>query len=96
MLDKHVVTRTPPTIIFSTIPLCDRRVSVTFTRSSFGNTPSFTIKVTELAILRLDLTDIDFRVVGEDVLPPILLVHLLEMNMNGLLILCTKNLKGIS
>lgn len=54
---------------------------------SFEHKPRFTIEIAELAIFRLNLADIDFRVMGEDVLPPILLVQLLKMNMNGLLIL---------
>jgi hypothetical protein len=81
------VKRTLPTIIFSTIPLCDSGVSIALIDSSFKNRPRFTIKIAELAVFRLDLADIDFRMMSEDVLPPILLVQLLEMNMNSLLVL---------
>jgi hypothetical protein len=35
----------------------------------------------------LDFSDVDFRMMREDVLPPLLLIQLFEMNMNGFLVL---------
>lgn len=49
--------------------------------------PCFAVEVPELAVLRYDLPSVDLRVVGEDVLPPLLLVHLLQMDAYSLLVL---------
>lgn len=49
--------------------------------------PCFAVEVAELAVLGHDLAGVNLGVVGEDVLPPLLLVHLLQMNAYGLLVL---------
>lgn len=49
--------------------------------------PRFSVKVAELTVLWLDFADVDFGMVSEHVLPPLLLIQFLEMNMNGLLVL---------
>lgn len=50
--------------------------------------PCFSVQVAELAVLRCDLGRINLGVVCQDVLPPLLLIDLLEMNVNRLLVLC--------
>ena len=42
--------------------------------------PRFSVKITELTVLGLDFLGIDFRMVGQDILPPVLFLELLEMN----------------
>jgi hypothetical protein len=49
--------------------------------------PSFIIKIAQFAVGGLDFLGIDLWVVGEDVLPPSLIVYLLEMNENSFVIL---------
>ena len=49
--------------------------------------PGLSVEVTELAILRLDLGGVDLGVVREYVLPPLLLIELLQVNEYVLLVL---------
>ncbi len=49
--------------------------------------PCFAVEVTELAVLGHDLAGVDLGVVGEDVLPPLLLVHFFKVNVYCLLVL---------
>ena len=49
--------------------------------------PGLPVEVTELAILRLDLRCIELGVMREYVLPPLLLVELLQVNEYVLLVL---------
>lgn len=49
--------------------------------------PCLAIELAELAVWRLDLSRIDFGMVGEDVLPPLHLVYFYEEDEDGLLIL---------
>lgn len=53
----------------------------------YAYVPCLAIKVTEFAVLRLDLGRIDLRMMCEDILPPLLLVQLLQVDMNGFLVL---------
>ena len=50
--------------------------------------PGLSVQVAELAILGLDFRGIELRMVGEYVLPPLLLIEFLQMNENTLLVLC--------
>jgi hypothetical protein len=50
--------------------------------------PGFAVQIAQLAILWDNLRSVDLWVVGEYVLPPFLLVHFLQMNVNELLVLC--------
>lgn len=43
------------------------------------NRPCLAIEIAEFAVLRLDLPRIDFGVMSKNVLPPLHLVHFLEM-----------------
>lgn len=52
-------------------------------------TPCFSVKIAELAVLRLDLPSVDLRVMLENVLPPLLLVHLFQVNEHDFLIFCS-------
>jgi hypothetical protein len=49
--------------------------------------PCFKVEIAELAVLRLDFPSVDLGMVGQDVLPPGLLVELLKMDEDYLLIL---------
>ena len=49
--------------------------------------PGLSVQVAEFAILGLDFRGIELRMVGEYVLPPLLLVELFKMDENNLLIL---------
>ena len=49
--------------------------------------PCFAVQIAQLAVTRFDLPDIDFGMMGEDVLPPSLTVYFLQMDMDSLLIL---------
>lgn len=53
----------------------------------FHHSPGLSVKIAELAVLRFDLSGIDLGMMGKDVLPPLVLVHFLEMDMNGLIVL---------
>lgn len=49
--------------------------------------PGLVIKITEFAIGRFDFLGVDFGVVSENVLPPSLIIYLLEMDKNTFVIL---------
>lgn len=49
--------------------------------------PCLPIEVTELTVLWLNLGGVDLGVVGEDILPPLLLIELLQVNEDALLVL---------
>ena len=80
------------TIIFSTIalPRCEWSASC-----GIYNAPCLPVQITELAALGLDLGGIELGVMGEYVLPPLLLVQLLEMNQDDLLVLCNHTVRHI-
>lgn len=44
--------------------------------------PCLAIEITEFAVLRLDLPRVDLGMVSKDVLPPLYLVHFLEVEIN--------------
>ena len=48
--------------------------------------PRIAVEISQLAVLGMDLGGVDLGVVGEDVLPPLLLVELLEVEVHGLLV----------
>lgn len=52
------------------------------------DSPSLVIKITKLAICWFDFLCVDFRMVGEDVIPPGLVINLLEMDVNSDVVLC--------
>lgn len=47
------------------------------------NKPCLAIEITEFAVLRLDLPRIDLGMVSKNILPPLHLVHFLEMKLDG-------------
>ena len=51
------------------------------------NRPCLAIEIAEFAVLRLDLPRIDLGMMSKDILPPLHLVHFLEMKLNRGLIL---------
>ena len=70
------------TIIFSTIPL---KIVVKYsdTQDWIGiDRPCLAIKIAEFAILRLYFPCIDLGMVSKYILPPLYLVHFLEMKFN--------------
>lgn len=75
------------TIIFSTIPL-KTVVNIQMRKAVLELTkPCLAIEIAEFAILRLDLPCIDLGMVSEYILPPLHLVHFLEVKLNRRLIL---------
>ena len=50
--------------------------------------PSLSVQITQLTVFRLDFGGIDLGMMGEHVLPPLLLIEFLQMNENTLLVLC--------
>lgn len=75
------------TIIFSTMPL---RKSSVQTKQIQGHLsiPSFAIEIAKFAVLRDYFLCVDLRVMGKDVLPPLLLIYFLEVHKYRLLVLC--------
>ena len=49
--------------------------------------PCLPVEVAEFAVLGFDLSSIDLRMMGEDMGPPLLLVHFLQMDVHLLVIL---------
>jgi hypothetical protein len=50
--------------------------------------PSFSIQITQFAIIGSDLARIDLGMMSENVLPPLPFVNFLEVNVKKFLILC--------
>jgi hypothetical protein len=47
------------------------------------NRPCLSIEIAEFTVLRLNLPRIDLRMMSENILPPLHLVHFLEMKLDG-------------
>lgn len=74
------------TIIFSTIAL--KAVSSYVQRSNSCALPCLPIQITEFAVLRLNFGGVELGMVGQNILPPLLLIELFQVDQDALLILC--------
>ena len=81
---KHVAVKTSKTNhhLFNHPPENDSQCSRT-QGSVHINRPCLSIEIAEFAVLRLNLPRIDLGMMCKNILPPLHLVHFLEMKLNG-------------
>jgi hypothetical protein len=77
IVEHHLFNHAP---VLVSIPMCSS--------AKHRHSPCLAIKVAQLAVLWLNLGGVDLWMMGEHVLPPLLLIQFLEVDKDRFLVLC--------